>query len=132
MGQKSLSVLHRIDNSMIWDVNMYNKNYKWLSYNLWFAYINFYKVIFFLEQNQFYFFNNLTYFQNSFITNRYQIFYTLIKNYKRFSYYIDLYCITFIDVIILINVYFETTLLFYKQKKKYIKKKISNPNFFLL
>ena len=52
MGQKSLSVLHRIDSSMIWNSYIYDKNYKWLSYNLWISYLQFYKVLNFLEENE--------------------------------------------------------------------------------
>jgi len=68
MAQKSLSVLHRIDSSMIWNSYIYNRNYKWLSYNLWFSYIQFYKVIFCFDNNkkntiQY----NLIYIKNSFI-----------------------------------------------------------------
>ena len=42
MGQKSLSSLHRIDSSMIWSSYIHDKRLKWLSYNLWFAYVQFY------------------------------------------------------------------------------------------
>ena len=65
MGQKSLSSLHRVDSSMIWNSSLYNSNYKWLSYNLWFSYIQFYKIIFFLNTVKSKFFSNFDYFNNN-------------------------------------------------------------------
>ena len=44
-------------------------------------------------------------------------------NNKRFCYYIDLYCIEFYNFILLLNVYFSTTLNFLNKKKKNKKKK---------
>lgn len=118
LGQKSLSVLHRIDSTMIWNSYIYNKNYKWLSYNLWFVYTQFYKIIFFIDQNEFIIYNNLHYTENTFLTKNYNNCYNILKNHKRFSYYIDLYCIEFYNYLILLNLYFQTDLLFFKKKKK--------------
>ena len=128
MGQKSLSVLHRIDSTMIWNSYIYNKNYKWLSYNLWFVYTQFYKIVFFIDQNEFIIYNNLHYTKNTFLTKNYNNCCNIFKNQKRFSYYIDLYCIEFYNYLILLNLYFQTDLLFFKNKKEnriLVKKYIS-------
>lgn len=109
---------------MIWNSFLFDKYYKWLSYNLWFTYIQFYKVIFFFDftlKNN----NKLLnyYFRKNFIfkSKKYKQF-KLTKTTPRFSYYTDLYCIEFFDQLILLNLYFFTTLEFYK-KKRYLKKK---------
>lgn len=131
MAQKSLSMLHRVDASMIWSSYLFDKKFKWLSYNLWFIYIQFYKIIFFFniqdkKNNKF-----LKYYNKiSFITNKKKNFFYLKKNNFRFSYYLDLYCIEFYNYLLLLNLYFFTTLKFYKKKKNYninIKKQL---NFF--
>lgn len=121
MGQKSLSVLHRIDSTMIWNSYIYDKDYKWLSYNLWFMYIQFYKIIYFIDQNEFTIYNNLHYTTNGFLKNRFSNYYKIFKTSKRFSYYIDLYCIEFFNFLILLNLYFQTDLNFFKKKRKKYK-----------
>lgn len=115
LGQKSLSLLHRADASMIWSSYIFDKKNKWLSYNLWFMYIYFYKNIIFC---QFYLKENKKYFHKqtkSFILNKNKKFY-LNKSKLRFSYYIDLYCIEIFESLILINLFFFTNLRFYKQE----------------
>jgi len=118
MAQKSLSLLHRIDTSMVWTSFIHEKKYKWLSFNLWFFYLYFYKVFFFFNIDKLK--SKNIYFRdfNTFIKNH-NIKYLHIKNtYVRFSYHIDLYCIEFFNYIILLNLYFETSLFFYKKKKE--------------
>lgn len=124
-------MLHRADASMIWSSFLFDKKFKWLSYNLWFLYINFYKVIFFFniqdyKQNKF--LNQ--YNEISFILRRKKNFYFLKKNTVRFSYYFDLYCIEFYNHLILLNLYFFTTLKFYKKKKNYSHHLSEQLNFF--
>ena len=116
MGQKSLSVVHRIDNSMIWSSSLYNCNYKWLSYNLWFVYTQFYKTMLFSDIYTTKIWNNFE--------NKYDLLPTIKKKkthinktFIRFSYYVDLYCVEFIDFFLLINIYFHTSLNFYKTDK---------------
>lgn len=117
---------------MIWSSYIFDKKNKWISYNLWFIYINFYKVIFFFDlqeadnviklnclgKNSFFILKNK---KNSFF---------LTKTKPRFSYYIDLYCIEFFNHLILLNLYFFTTLNFYKNKnKKQSKLETNTKNF---
>lgn len=132
MAQKSLSVLHRIDSSMIWNSYIYDKKFKWLSYNLWFSYIQFYKICFFFNVDNSNTNTNLTYLKNSFILKNNVKYFNLIKTPTRFSYYIDLYCVEFFNYILLINLYFYTNLLFYKHKsnKHKILKKTELNTFF--
>lgn len=132
MAQKSLSVLHRIDSSMIWNSYIYDKKFKWLSYNLWFSYIQFYKICFFFNVDNSNTNTNFTYLKNSFILKNNVKYFNLIKTPTRFSYYIDLYCVEFFNYILLINLYFYTNLLFYKHKsnKHKIVKKIELNTFF--
>lgn len=111
---------------MIWNSFLLDKHYKWLSYNLWFTYIQFYKVIFFFD---FTLKNNKKllnyYFRKNFLFNskKWKQF-KLSKTKPRFSYYTDLYCIEFFDQLILLNLYFFTTLEFYKKKHSLKKQKI--------
>jgi hypothetical protein len=132
LAQKSLSVLHRIDSSMIWNSYIYDKKFKWLSYNLWFSYIQFYKICFFFNVDNSNTNTNFTYLKNSFILKNNVKYFNLIKTPTRFSYYIDLYCVEFFNYILLINLYFYTNLLFYKHKsnKHKIVKKIELNTFF--
>lgn len=100
---------------MIWSSYIFDKNNKWLSYNAWFIYLYFYKNIifcqFYLRKNQKYFHNKIkSFFQ---ITNKKNY---LFKTKLRFSYYIDLYCVEIYNTIILLNIFFFTTLFFYKQE----------------
>jgi hypothetical protein len=117
-------MLHRADASMIWLSYLFDKKHKWLSYNLWFMYIHFYKVIFFF--NFFTEFNDSflhTYQNVSFILKKQKNQSTFLKKTKpRFSYYMDLYCIEFFNHLLLINLYFYTTLQFYKKKTYFLKK----------
>ena len=131
MGQKGLSTLHRIDASMVWQSNIYNKKYRWLSYNLWFAYVQFYKIIFYIDRD-FYLYNNLTYdSRSSFITKKYKNIYKIYKNSIRFSYHIELYCFEFYKTILLFNIYFKTNLFFYKNyNRRRRKKKLKINSFF--
>ncbi len=123
MGQKSLSVVHRIDNSMIWNSSLYNSNYKWLSYNLWFVYTQFYRTMLFCDIYTTKVWNNFKNVNDLFITNKTKKIH-IQKTYVRFSYYIDLYCVEFIDFFLLINLYFHTNLKFYKKEKNsWLKKK---------
>lgn len=115
-------MLHRADASMIWTSFLFDKKFKWLSYNLWFIYIQFYKVIFFFNiQNEKK--NNFLqrYNKTSFVINKQKNFFYLKKNKTRFSYHLDLYCIEFYNHLILLNLYFFTLLKFYKKKKSYNK-----------
>lgn len=116
---------------MIWSSFLFDKKFKWLSYNLWFIYIQFYKVIFFFDVK-----NNKNnkllkrYDKKSFMLVKKKNFYYLKKNTPRFSYYLDLYFIEFYNHLILLNLYFFTTLKFYKKRKiinKDLKKEL---NFF--
>lgn len=126
MGQKSLAVLHRADASMIWNSYIYNKQYKWLSYNLWFAYIHFYKIIFFCNSYSYSFLNNMSNFKNKNLINISNKYISINKTSVRFSYYIDLYCLEFYNYLLLINIYFLTNLSFFKLKKKVWNKKKFN------
>lgn len=112
---------------MIWSSYIFDKKNKWLSYNLWFIYIYFYKNIifcrFYLKKNLKYFHKNL---RTSFKLKKQKKLY-LSKTKTRFSYYIDLYCIEIFESLILLNLFFFTNLPFYKQVlslKKKKKKKI--------
>ena len=102
---------------MIWSSYIFDKKNKWLSYNLWFIYIYFYKNIIF---HQFYLKKNRKYLHkkiNSFLHLKTKKLY-LTKKKQRFSYYIDLYCFEIYDSLILINLFFFTNLRFYKQELK--------------
>jgi hypothetical protein len=110
-------MLHRADASMIWNSFLFDKNYKWLSYNLWFIYIQFYKVLFFfdfsIKANN----SLLTYYTKSkFLTFKKKKIFKLSSVTPRFSYYIDLYCFEFFNQLFLLNLYFFTNLQFYKKK----------------
>lgn len=102
---------------MIWNSFLFNKTNKWLSYNLWFTYIHLYKVLFFFNFTILknckilYKFkqNKLNLYRNNSKTN-----FLLNKTKVRFSYYIDLYCVEFLNQLILLNLYFLTNLYFYK------------------
>lgn len=122
MGQKSLSIVHRIDNSMIWNSSLYNCNYKWLSYNLWFVYTQFYKTTLFCDIYTTKLWNNFENTYNLLPTKKKNKSH-MLKTYVRFSYYIDLYCVEFIDFFLLINIYFYTNLKFYKKEKNFGHKK---------
>jgi len=117
---------------MIWNSYIYDKKFKWLSYNLWFSYIQFYKICFFFNVDNSNTNTNLTYLKNSFILKNNVKYFNLIKTPTRFSYYIDLYCVEFFNYILLINLYFYTNLLFYKHKsnKHKIVKKVELNTFF--
>lgn len=116
-------MLHRSDCSMIWNSFLLDKNYKWLSYNLWFFYIQFYKVIFFFNFTINKNFTILNYFYiNKFIYIKTKKF-KLSSKTPRFSYYIDLYCLEFLNQLILLNLYFFTNLDFYKKKRNLTKNK---------
>lgn len=120
-------MLHRADSSMIWNSYLFDKNYKWLSYNLWFTYINFYKVLFFfnfkVSKNVWL----LNYYKNNkkFSSIKKKKIFKLSKTSVRFSYYIDLYCIEFLNQLILLNLYFFTNLFFYKDLHVRKKNKVS-------
>lgn len=110
-------MLHRADSSMIWNSFLFDRNYKWLSYNLWFIYIQFYKVLFFfdfsIKANKIL----LTYYNKSkFLTFKKKKSFKLSSVTPRFSYYIDLYCFEFFNQLFLLNLYFFTNLQFYKKK----------------
>lgn len=118
LGQKSLYTLHRADSSMMWNSQIFDKKHKWLSYNIWFLYIQFYKIIFF--------FNPKFQKDHACLNSRYKKSFFIYlkkhcnypkKNSKRFCYYIDLYCFEFLGQIILINLYYVASLKFYKKKK---------------
>ena len=102
MGQKSFSSLHRIDSSMIWNSYITDKDFKWLSYNLWFTYIQYYKIVFFFNYYQNYLINNFT--KESTFYKEKKKFINIKKNKIRFMYYIDLYCVDFSKYIFLINI----------------------------
>lgn len=112
---------------MIWDSYIYNKNYKWLSYNLWFVYFQFYKIIYFIDQDIFFIYKNLHFNKNVINKKNFKNYNIMKKNTKRFCYYIDLYCIEFYNFIILLNLYFSINLNTLKKKEKLKKKKT---NFF--
>jgi len=117
---------------MIWNSYIYDKKFKWLSYNLWFSYIQFYKICFFFDIYNTQENSNIVYLKNSFILKNKLKYFNLTKTQKRFSYYIDLYCVEFFNYILLINLYFSTNLLFYKYKsnKRKITKKVELNTFF--
>ena len=127
LGQKSLYTLHRTDSSMVWNSQIFDKKHKWLSYNLWFLYIQFYKIIFFFNpkfQKDRSILNSI--YKRSFFTQLKKNCNYSTKNSKRFCYYIDLYCFEFLGQIILINLYYVASLKFYKKKKTFnIKNKIN-------
>jgi hypothetical protein len=129
MGQKSLSSLHRVDSAMIWSSYIYDKKLKWLSYNLWFAYIQFYKVIFFFSFEKSKFKRNVyCNFSKNFLSTKLVNYKHPSKTKTRFCYYIDLYCVEAFNYLLLLNLYFFTTLTFYKKKqnKKISMKKLNN------
>lgn len=120
LGQKSLYTLHRTDSSMVWNSQIFDKKHKWLSYNLWFVYIQFYKIIFFFnpKRRKDRAILNSKYKKSFFIVSKKYCDYST-KNSKRFCYYIDLYCFEFLGQIILINLYYVASLKFYKKKKTF-------------
>ena len=137
MAQKSLSMLHRADCSMIWSSFILDKKYKWLSYNLWFFYIQFYKVIFFFDFTINKNFKLLNYLYKTNILQSKKYKFKITSTTPRFSYYIDLYCLEFLNQLILLNLYFFTTLEFYKKKispklkyssQQYIDYELLNPD----
>jgi hypothetical protein len=115
---------------MIWNSFLLDRKHKWLSYNLWFFYIQFYKVVFFFSFSINKNFKILNYFYIK------KILYSKKKKFKldsitpRFSYYIDLYFLEFLNQLILLNLYFFTNLKFYKKennlKKKWLKNQFIN------
>ncbi len=122
MGQKSLSALHRVDSSMTWNSSIIEKDYKWLSYNLWFIYIQFYKIIFFCNSKTNYIkVNILNNNSKNYLKSNNKI--KLNKSFVRFSYVIDLYCIEFLNSVLLLNLFFKTNLRYYKNSKIKINKK---------
>ena len=135
LAQKSLSMLSRADCSMIWNSFIFDKKYKWLSYNLWFFYIQFYKVIFFFDftiNKNFKLLNHL-YKKNILQSKKHKFKISSVT--PRFSYYIDLYCLEFLNQLILLNLYFFTNLEFYKKKtlsrfnyidRQYVKSELVN------
>jgi hypothetical protein len=121
LAQKGLSMLHRADCSMVWSSFLLDKKNKWLSYNLWFIYIHFYKSIFFFNfsissKNLLL---NYYYKRNFLLLKKKKISFKLSKTKPRFSYYTDLYCIEFFSQLILLNLYFFTNLAFYKKNNTY-------------
>jgi hypothetical protein len=127
MAQKSLSILHRVDTSMIWTSFFHEKKFKWLSFNIWFFFLYFYKNYFFFNiKKNYHYFTNSTNFLN---------FKKIPKNINnsklRFSYYINLYCIEWLNYLILLNLYFKTNLRFYKKKQQISKTtNVLTSNFF--
>lgn len=93
---------------MTWDINLYNKKYRWLSYNFWFFYIQYFK---------FFFFSVIS------LDNKWNRGLLKRDNSKRFSYYIDLYCIDFSFYLYIINVYCGLRIQFYRDflKRKELK-----------
>jgi hypothetical protein len=128
LAQKSLSILHRVDTSMIWTSFFHEKRYKWLSFNLWFFYIFFYKNFFFFNLKKL----NINYFKDyNYFLNFKKINKTIKKNSVRFSYHINLYCIETLNYLILLNLYFKTNLAFYRKKNiTQDNNKINLNNFF--
>ena len=120
---------------MIWNSFILDKKYKWLSYNLWFFYIQFYKVIFFFDftiHKNFKLLNHL-YKKNILQSKKHKFKISSVT--PRFSYYIDLYCLEFLNQLILLNLYFFTNLEFYKKKtpsrfnyidRQYVKSELEN------
>ncbi len=117
MGQKSLSSLHRIDSSMIWSSYIHDKKFKWISYNLWFMYIQFYKIIFIYRSHWKFVPLKICNFNDHFLTKNISNYKHPSKEKQRFGYYIDLYCIEVFNYLLLLNIYFHTTLSFYKDKR---------------
>jgi len=132
MGQKTLPQLHKIDTSMIWETSLYNYDYKWLSYNLWFIFTYFYKYNLFsinqknLELNNF--FLNQNFLVNTKINK-----YTKLKSFNiRFSYFIEIYCLEYFNYLFLINIFFLTNLYFFKESKQlFFKNKNELKDFFI-
>lgn len=130
MAQKSLSVLHRIDTSMTWDMRTFNKKFKWMSYSLWIVYTYFYKTIFFVEQDENYIYSYLHINANTFLNHKLNKKMNISKFHKRFSYYISLYAFEFLQYTILLSLFFQINLSTLKKKKLFRKKKINTYSFF--
>jgi len=121
MAQKSLSVVHRIDNSMTWEMRIFNKQNKWLSYSLWIIYTYLYKLVFFIQVDKNYVYNNLHTSEQTFrILKKKKIIPLNIK--KRFCYYISLYSFEFLNFIILLSIFFQISLKTLSRKKQYKNK----------
>jgi len=121
MAQKSLSVVHRIDNSMTWEMRIFNKQNKWLSYSLWIIYTYLYKLVFFIQVYKNYVYNNLHTSEQTFrILKKKKIIPLNIK--KRFCYYISLYSFEFLNFIILLSIFFQISLKTLSRKKQYKNK----------
>jgi len=121
MAQKSLSVVHRIDNSMTWEMRIFNKQNKWLSYSLWIIYTYLYKLVFFIQVDKNYVYNNLHTSEQTFrILKKKKIIPLNIK--KRFCYYISLYSFEFLNFIILLSIFFKIILKILIIKKQYKNK----------
>ena len=129
MAQKSLSVLHRIDTSMTWDIRVFNKKYKWFSYILWFFYTYLYKKIFFLEQDSDYLWYHLHNPKSLYIQQKQSNYVYPSNLVKRFSYFISLYCLEFLNYVIILNIFFQINLSTLNQKR-FIRKKKKNISFF--
>lgn len=123
MAQKSLSVLHRIDNSMTWDMRIFNKQSKWASYSLWIVYTYFYKTVFFIQTDKEYSYKYLHTTMQTFIFKNNNKIIHPINLKKRFSYYIALYSFEFLNYIILLSIFFQINLNTLSKKRKYWKKK---------
>lgn len=111
---------------MVWHSFLFDKKHKWISYNLWFFYIQFYKVIFFFNFSINKNFKILNYFYLKNILYSRKKKFQLNTTSPRFSYYIDLYFLEFLNQLILLNLYFFTNLSFYKKKTNLKKKTLKH------
>ena len=132
MGQKSLPQLHKIDTSMMWETSLYNSNYKWLSYNLWFIFTYYYKYNLYSMNQKNLELNNFFLNQNYLVNIRFNK-YSRLKSYNiRFSYFIELYCLEYYNYLLLINIFFLTNLSFFKDSKQLnLENKKKLKNFFI-
>ena len=114
MAQKSLTILDKADLSLVWTSCIFDKKYKWLSYNLWFSYIQYYKNVFFFNVK----FNPL----KRYNVPQNRIFFKIKggsnlgrREVVRFSYHLDLYCIEVFNHLLLLNIYFLVNLEYLKR-----------------
>ena len=121
MGQKAFSILDKTDSSLVWTASIFDRRYKWLSYNLWFSYIQFYKNTLFFNVR----FSSL----KKYNTSQNKIFFKTKGEVRaprreavRFSYHLDLYFIEIFNYLLLLNIYFLINLEHLKKTGKWQRK----------
>lgn len=120
MGQKAFSMLDKADSSLVWTASIFDRKYKWLSYNLSLSYIQFYKNILFFNVKfkplkKYNISQNIFFFKPKGETK------AVKKESIRFSYHLDLYFIEVLNYLLILNIYFLINLEYLKRSGKQLK-----------